>query len=82
LWNDPDRIGSPATSHRKNKLAIGGGPEFAQPSRTLVPQRRRGISDDMRTLLASSGPHAADAVSLFVYRIGSWDETTERLRNQ
>jgi len=29
-----------------------------------------GISDDMRTLLASSDPHAADAVSLFVYRIG------------
>jgi acetate kinase len=28
-----------------------------------------GISDDMRTLLASSDPHAADAVSLFVYRI-------------
>lgn len=29
-----------------------------------------GISDDMRTLLASSDPHAAEAVDLFVYRIG------------
>ena len=29
-----------------------------------------GISDDMRTLLASSDPHAAEAVNLFVYRIG------------
>ena len=29
-----------------------------------------GISDDMRTLLASTDPHAAEAVDLFVYRIG------------
>ena len=29
-----------------------------------------GVSDDMRTLLASSDPHAAEAVDLFVYRIG------------
>jgi acetate kinase len=29
-----------------------------------------GISDDMRALLASSEPHAAAAVDLFVYRIG------------
>ena len=29
-----------------------------------------GISDDMRTLLASPDPHAADAVGLFIYRIG------------
>ena len=29
-----------------------------------------GISDDMRTLLASRDPHAAEAVALFVYRIG------------
>jgi acetate kinase len=29
-----------------------------------------GVSDDMRTLLASDDPHAADAVALFVYRIG------------
>jgi acetate kinase len=29
-----------------------------------------GISDDMRTLLASSDPHAAEAIDLFVYRIG------------
>jgi acetate kinase len=29
-----------------------------------------GLSDDMRTLLASSDPHAAEAVDLFVYRIG------------
>ncbi len=28
-----------------------------------------GISDDMRTLLASEQPHAAEAVDLFVYRI-------------
>jgi acetate kinase len=28
-----------------------------------------GISDDMRTLLASTDPHAADAIALFVYRI-------------
>ena len=28
-----------------------------------------GISDDMRTLLASDDPHAADAIALFVYRI-------------
>ncbi len=28
-----------------------------------------GISDDMRTLLASNDPHAADAINLFVYRI-------------
>lgn len=28
-----------------------------------------GVSDDMRTLLTSSDPHAADAVDLFVYRI-------------
>jgi acetate kinase len=28
-----------------------------------------GVSDDMRTLLASTDPHAADAVTLFVYRI-------------
>jgi acetate kinase len=28
-----------------------------------------GVSDDMRTLLASSDPHAAEAVELFVYRI-------------
>lgn len=28
-----------------------------------------GISDDMRTLLASDDPHAAEAVALFVYRI-------------
>ena len=28
-----------------------------------------GISDDMRILLASIDPHAADAVALFVYRI-------------
>ncbi|MGP0093322.1 MAG: acetate/propionate family kinase [Xanthobacteraceae bacterium] len=28
-----------------------------------------GISDDMRTLLASEDPHAANAVTLFVYRI-------------
>ena len=28
-----------------------------------------GISSDMRTLLASSDPHAAEAVALFVYRI-------------
>lgn len=28
-----------------------------------------GVSDDMRTLLASDDPHAADAVALFVYRI-------------
>lgn len=28
-----------------------------------------GVSDDMRTLLASADPHAADAVALFVYRI-------------
>jgi len=29
-----------------------------------------GISDDMRTLLASNDPRAAEAVNLFVYRIG------------
>jgi acetate kinase len=29
-----------------------------------------GVSDDMRTLLASEDPHAANAVALFVYRIG------------
>jgi acetate kinase len=29
-----------------------------------------GISDDMRTLLASPDPHAAEAIDLFVYRIG------------
>ncbi len=29
-----------------------------------------GISDDMRTLLASDDPHAEDAIALFVYRIG------------
>jgi acetate kinase len=29
-----------------------------------------GISDDMQTLLASDEPHAAEAVDLFVYRIG------------
>jgi acetate kinase len=29
-----------------------------------------GISDDVRTLLASHDPHAAEAVRLFVYRIG------------
>ncbi len=29
-----------------------------------------GLSDDMRTLLASSDPHAKEAVELFVYRIG------------
>jgi len=29
-----------------------------------------GISDDMRTLLASDDPHAAQAVAQFVYRIG------------
>jgi len=28
-----------------------------------------GISDDMRTLLASDDPHAADAIALFIYRI-------------
>jgi acetate kinase len=28
-----------------------------------------GVSDDMRTLLASTDPHAAQAVALFVYRI-------------
>jgi len=28
-----------------------------------------GISDDMQTLLASSDPHAAEAIDLFVYRI-------------
>ncbi len=28
-----------------------------------------GVSDDMRTLLASDDPHAAEAVALFVYRI-------------
>jgi acetate kinase len=28
-----------------------------------------GVSDDMRTLLASNAPHAADAVALFVYRV-------------
>jgi acetate kinase len=29
-----------------------------------------GISSDMRTLLASSDPHAAEAVMLYIYRIG------------
>jgi acetate kinase len=29
-----------------------------------------GVSDDMRTLLASDDPHATEAVDLFVYRIG------------
>jgi acetate kinase len=29
-----------------------------------------GVSDDMRTLLASHDPRAADAIALFVYRIG------------
>ena len=29
-----------------------------------------GISSDMRTLLASSDPRAAEAIDLFVYRIG------------
>ena len=29
-----------------------------------------GVSNDMRTLLASGDPHAAEAVDLFVYRIG------------
>src|SRR5579872_1581720 len=29
-----------------------------------------GISDDMRSLLASDDPRAAEAVDLFVYRIG------------
>jgi len=29
-----------------------------------------GVSNDMRTLLASADPHAAQAVALFVYRIG------------
>ncbi len=29
-----------------------------------------GISDDMQTLLASSAPHATEAIQLFVYRIG------------
>jgi acetate kinase len=29
-----------------------------------------GVSDDMRILLASDDPHAANAVDLFVYRIG------------
>src|SRR5271170_2024319 len=29
-----------------------------------------GISDDMRTLLASDRPSAKDAIALFVYRIG------------
>jgi hypothetical protein len=35
-----------------------------------------GVSDDMRTLLASDDPHAANAVALFVYRISeSWDRS-------
>lgn len=29
-----------------------------------------GVSDDMQTLLASSDPHAAEAIDLFVYRTG------------
>jgi len=29
-----------------------------------------GISDDMRTLLASDDPHAKEAIDLFVYRVG------------
>ncbi|HEY8009291.1 MAG TPA: acetate/propionate family kinase [Methylocella sp.] len=29
-----------------------------------------GISDDMETLLASSDPHAREAITLFIYRIG------------
>jgi acetate kinase len=29
-----------------------------------------GVSDDMKALLASDQPHAAEAISLFVYRIG------------
>jgi acetate kinase len=29
-----------------------------------------GVSNDMRTLLASDDPHAAEAIDLFVYRIG------------
>ena len=29
-----------------------------------------GISDDMQTLLASSDPHAREAITLFIYRIG------------
>lgn len=29
-----------------------------------------GLSDDMRDLLASDAPHAAEAIALFVYRIG------------
>ncbi|KIZ39388.1 MULTISPECIES: acetate/propionate family kinase [Rhodopseudomonas] len=29
-----------------------------------------GVSDDMRTLLASADPHAKEAIDLFVYRIG------------
>ena len=29
-----------------------------------------GLSDDMRTLLASNDPHAEEAIQLFVYRIG------------
>jgi acetate kinase len=29
-----------------------------------------GLSDDMKTLLASEEPHAAEAIELFVYRIG------------
>ena len=29
-----------------------------------------GLSNDMRTLLKSDSPHAAEAVDLFVYRIG------------
>jgi len=29
-----------------------------------------GVSDDMKALLASDQPHAAEAVSLFIYRIG------------
>ena len=29
-----------------------------------------GISNDMRTLLASEDPHAQEAVELFVYRVG------------
>ena len=36
----------------------------------LGPARRSGVSDDMKALLASDQPHAAEAVSLFVYRIG------------
>jgi acetate kinase len=71
-----DQIMHALLSFSGNAVACCGGRFFLKVRRSDLLYHSSGllgvsgVSDDMRTLLTSDDPHAAEAVSLFIYRIG------------